>query len=86
MEEIKIDDRIVQEKAKEIGKIIENLTLPYVFSILGFVIVEVVISAMRHGFNIETLASMWLDRLSKHVKTIPDDVEAETRMYNNTVN
>lgn len=71
---VEIDNDVVDSKAKEIGNLLEGLTLPYVFCVLGCVIVEVIISAFNQGYRIDALASNWLKGLSKRVRDIPNDL------------
>lgn len=73
---VDIDNSVVYSKAKEIGQIIEGLTLPYVLCILGIVITECVISALNQGYRIETIVSNWLKGLAKRVQETPKDIAA----------
>ena len=83
---VEIDDSLVKSKTREIGSLIENLTLPYVLCILGTVIVEVVLSAINQGYNIETVVSLWLNGLSKRVKDIHTGIQNQSDMPSSMYN
>lgn len=72
---IEIDTKMVEEKAREIGVILDGIKLPELFAILGNVIMECIFSAVNQGYDIRGLVSDWLDMLSSNVEDLDSDLD-----------
>ena len=79
--ELNLDSDLINEKARQIGDLIDGLRLPEVFCILGTVVVELVLNAKQQGYIVGDVVSDWLKELSKGVRNLPDD-EDDSGMLN----
>lgn len=68
MNNVKIDQELVTKKAREIGAIIDNVTLPNVLSILGTVIIEIFVNTKGQGVDIRDLMCGWLSSMVKGIR------------------
>lgn len=70
---IKLDQALIEEKTMAIADIIDGLTLPHAICILGSVIVELVMSSRRQGFDVVAVISDWLRLLRDNVENLQID-------------
>ena len=70
---IKLDQALIEEKTMAIADIIDGLTLPHAICILGSVIVELVMSSRRQGFDVVAVISDWLRLLRNNVENLQID-------------
>lgn len=70
---IKLDPALIEEKTMAIADIIDGLTLPHAMCILGSVIVELVMSSRRQGFDVVAVISDWLRLLRDNVENLQMD-------------
>lgn len=82
MSKVKIDQEMVSKKAKKVGEIIDNVTLPNVLSILGAVIVEIIINAKGQGYDIVDVVDNWLKHLCKSIHEILPDNDHDENFAN----
>lgn len=70
---VEVDVDVVDGKANSILEIIDGLTIPYLFCIIGIVIVKLALSARDNGLDVNDLFVDWLERLKRFVSRIPDN-------------
>lgn len=70
---IKLDQALIEEKTMAIADIIDGLTLPHAICILGSVIIELVMSSRRQGFDVVAVISDWLRLLRNNVENLQID-------------
>lgn len=78
-----INQKRVDEKSYEIGEILDGLTMPEVFSIIGTVIIAVVTNACSQGIDVRSTVCGWLRILCKHVMGINMEVLEENKVFAN---
>ena len=72
MKNFGIDEKMCKEKSFQIGEIIDGLTIPNIFCILGTVIVELVLNSRSQGFDISDFFTGWLESLIEKIDKMPD--------------
>ena len=70
MEEKEIDHEMVNEKARQIGEVIDGCRLKEVFYILGCVTVEIVVNAHEQGVDAKDAVVDWLRTLITNIRSI----------------
>ena len=83
MEKIEFDQERIDKKSYEIGEILDGLTIPEVFSIIGTVIIAVVTNAYSQGIDVRSTVCRWLRMLCKHVMGINMEVLEENKVLAN---
>ena len=83
MEKIEFDQERIDKKSYEIGEILDGLTIPEVFSIIGTVIIAVVTNACSQGIDVRSTVCRWLRMLCKHVMGINMEVLEENKVLAN---
>ena len=83
MEKIEFDQERIDKKSYEIGEILDGLTIPEVFSIIGTVIIAVVTNACSQGIDVRSTVCGWLRMLCKHVMGINMEVLEENKVLAN---
>ena len=76
-----IDEKLCKEKAFQVGEIINGLTVPNILCILGTVIIELVVNARSHGYDIDEIFKGWLQSMIDRIDNMPD-VEDDDFMVN----
>lgn len=78
-----VDQKMIDRKSMEVGRVFEGLTIPEVFAVTGSVVVELVSMAGRQGYDIRGMVTEWLKMLADNVSGINfDNVDEECGMLN----
>ena len=71
MDKFAVDQKIVEQKAEEIGHLLDGMSLPEVFGVLGTVIAKLYASAQcQTDINVKSVIISWLDQVKTFVKSI----------------
>lgn len=74
---MEIDQKMVDEKSRKVAGVIEGMTIPAVFAIIGTVVLELVGNAGRQGYEIRKLVCDWLKSLEGLVMGVEIEPEVE---------
>ena len=74
---MEIDQKMVDEKSRKVAGVIEGMTIPAVFAIIGTVVLELVGNAGRQGYEIRKLVCDWLKSLEGLVMDVEIEPEVE---------
>ena len=74
---MEIDQKMVDEKSRKVAGVIDGMTIPAVFAIIGTVVLEMVGNAGRQGYDIRKLVCDWLKSLEGLVMDVKIEPEVE---------
>ena len=74
---MEIDQKMVDEKSRKVAGVIDGMTIPAVFAIIGTVVLELVGNAGRQGYDIRKLVCDWLKSLEGLVMDVKIEPEVE---------
>ena len=72
-----VDPKMVDEKSRKVAGVIDGMTIPAVFAIIGTVVLEMVGNAGRQGYDIRKLVCDWLKSLEGLVMDVKMEPEVE---------
>lgn len=71
MEKIAVDQEKVEQKAEEIGHLLDGMSLPEVFGVLGTVIAKIYTSTQyQTDINVKYVIINWLEQVKTFVNNI----------------
>lgn len=74
---MEIDQKMVDEKSRKVAGVIDGMTIPAVFAIIGTVVLELVGNAGRQGYDIRKLVCDWMKSLEVLVMGVEIEPEVE---------
>ena len=66
-----IDEKACKERSFLVGELVDGMTIPNIFCILGTVIMELVLNARAQGYDIDGTFKGWLQSLIDRIDKLP---------------